>query len=708
MPRSCGPCPTGCSKCSSGSSCSNCSNNLVKSGSTCVCNSTQNLYYNAAGKNCTSCSAAIPYCASCSSSGLSTSCSSCSSGSFKNTTSGLCQLCSPYCSTCTSSSCTLCVSSTFSISGTTCYCDASQQLFLTTSTSPNSCASCSSFVSNCQTCTAPSGTVLCQTCQGGYFPSGAACLACVPLCLSCTSLLNCASCAATFVSNGTDCVCGVGYVLNAAGTKCLLCDLLIPNCLTCISSGGGSYYCGACQDPFYEAVANATSCTLCPVECTSCTGPLACSTCVTGYSQSGGVCTCDNCVPCVAAVLVPNCAVCDATDCLTCEPGYFLNGGTGFCEVCPPGCATCLDGATCQACLSPFVFLSPSCECNTALEQYYDPILFTCSACAAIFGPSCTDCAGAGYTSACIACVTGTYLDNSSCTACPANSTACTSASVSTACQPTFSLVGGQCICDTTYQKFLDVLGGGTCLACPALVPYCASCLETNLTASMVGCAACQDGYYIDPGLTCSLCPPTCLTCTSPTQCVDCISSYALLNGSCECDPSAQMYEAGGYCAPCEIFIDYCLQCSGVGPSAVVCLSCVDGSYIDGTNTSCIACAPNCAVCDGSGCLNCSVGFQDVGGSCEFLDDCQAYTGMDVNCVDCNTNITFDNSTNTTVITVECLACQAGYYLFGSTSCIGCPSTCATCSDEFSCLLCQPTFTLRAGACVCNPYDNEF
>lgn len=160
------------------------------------------------------------------------------------------------------------------------------------------------------------------------------------------------------------------------------------------------------------------------------------------------------------------------------------------------------------------------------------------------------------------------------------------------------------------------------------------------------------------------------------------------------------MFETGSLCAPCYAFIDYCTDCTGVGPLGVTCNSCVDGTYLDlTTNTTCISCAPNCASCNSSGCVNCSGGFSNIAGTCVYQDTCSTFLNMDINCADCLNVSETNSTTNVTTFTETCVACQAGFYLFSDTLCVACQSSCSTCSSYLTCLTCEPTFTLVSGSC---------
>jgi hypothetical protein len=282
-------------------------------GGLCQCDSTQNLYYDSVTGTCVVCSTAISSCTSCLATGLLTTCLTCVSGYYPDGTT--CVPCNNYCLTCTNTTCTLCSSSTFTISGQDCICDNTQQLFLDTMTS--TCLICSSFISNCQTCDNSTSTLTCLLCADGYYYDGAICQTCISLCVNCTTAVNCFACEATFITDGTSCFCDTvnNYILDSITGTCVLCSYLIAGCQTCITTP--SLYCQTCSNPYYSAIVNDTSCTLCPIECTSCTDAATCTGCTTGYTlQTNNTCTCDNCATC--GLTYPNCAVCDASSCLIC------------------------------------------------------------------------------------------------------------------------------------------------------------------------------------------------------------------------------------------------------------------------------------------------------------------------------------------------------------------------------------------------------
>ena len=130
--------------------------------------------------------------------------------------------------------------------------------------------------------------------------------------------------------------------------------------------------------------------------------------------------------------------------------------------------------------------------------------------------------------------------------------------------------------------------------------------------------------------------------------------------------------------------------------ATVQCTTCGAGTYLNGA-TTCSLCGANCASCTSSTvCLTCFPGFLPVpstGGICTFSNQCASFTTPDPNCAFCTLS-----GTSTTI----CTSCKAGFYVDNQVSCVQCPSTCSTCTDYLTCLICEPTFTLKNGACICD------
>lgn len=167
------------------------------------------------------------------------------------------------------------------------------------------------------------------------------------------------------MTTGTDCFCNysAGLVINTADTQCVLCDGLVANCLTCVTSP--TVYCELCQDPYYNDTVNTTTCLLCPIECASCVDPANCTSCIAGFTLSGGVCVCDDCSGCNA--LMTGCGICNTSMCFYCASDYFMNETSGVCELCTIGCSTCFNDTYCTVCSAPFILVNLSCECNTTI-----------------------------------------------------------------------------------------------------------------------------------------------------------------------------------------------------------------------------------------------------------------------------------------------------------------------------------------------------
>lgn len=232
--RVCTPCPAGCAVCNSTVVCSTCFPGFTKSASVCTCDATKNLFYSSVTNTCTTCAIAIINCTTCVLNGTTTSCQACALGTYliNNT----CLPCTTYCTNCTATTCNKCPA-TFVISGTTCICNATLQLFL----SNGSCVSCSTLISNCSNCTF-NGTLQCTTCIAGNFFNGLTCLTCGLLCTTCNSSSTCAVCFPTFVSINGTCACNQtdGFYLNAPTNQCLQCSNIISDCSTCFYNTTGS------------------------------------------------------------------------------------------------------------------------------------------------------------------------------------------------------------------------------------------------------------------------------------------------------------------------------------------------------------------------------------------------------------------------------------------------------------------------------------
>ena len=232
----CSPCPVTCSACNSLVDCTNCTSNYEILGGICDCNATAQMFED--GGFCSTCETFITNCTSCTGVGpLAVACVTCVDGTYLNSSSNTCEPCSPFCSLCTITDCTQCISPTFSINATECYCNETAQVFLNTSSTPESCDACANFIPSCLDCSNSSGTLFCQQCSVALYFDGTACVPCNPHCLNCTSSA-CFECEPTFNISGADCICNqtAGMVINSADTQCVICDGLVSNCQVCITT----------------------------------------------------------------------------------------------------------------------------------------------------------------------------------------------------------------------------------------------------------------------------------------------------------------------------------------------------------------------------------------------------------------------------------------------------------------------------------------
>jgi proprotein convertase subtilisin/kexin type 5 len=128
----------------------------------------------------------------------------------------------------------------------------------------------------------------------------------------------------------------------------------------------------------------------------------------------------------------------------------------------------------------------------------------------------------------------------------------------------------GTCQCLEPHFAFYE-----HCVAC---LPGCAECPEEYPTI----CTSCEDGYYLEEQF-CYQCPEGCLSCSSPTVCGSCASTY---------EPSGQ--ECVRKCNfPCQ-------TCPADDPD--VCESCVEGyTPADTTCAQTQSCTDsNCMFCPAS------------------------------------------------------------------------------------------------------------
>ncbi|KAH9483647.1 Furin-like protease 2 [Psilocybe cubensis] len=401
------------------------------------------------------------------------------------------------------------------------------------------------------------------------------------------------------------------------------------------------------------------------------------------------------------------------SSCESCADGFF--GPT--CQPCPSGCTSCDQGISGSGrCLTPAVPNAPS----------------TCS------------------------CLNGQCGSNGQCTCNPGwvantNGTACAK------CAPGFFLTStGDCkVCQLGCTSCADTTG--TCISCDEGLTQDANdgtkC--SPLTPKTSAGNVCPDGSFVN-GASCSLCSPSCQTCSGPSSndCIICASGQFRLNGNCVgtdsngvCQGSNGMVAdnvkkecdtCGAKCTSCRI-PNFTLastfdqaQCTDCLPGFVLsegkCVaSCPTGSFVSPQdNLTCTACSSTCGTCVGAAdfCLTCKPGQLASSGQC--VSTCPSNTfASSGSCIKCHPDCascsgpSFNQCStcppDRPVLTNgRCLPTCAKAQFFDPTtsSCQACDSSCSSCSGAgpSNCLACASTTqVLRGGSCVsanCNGASN--
>ena len=194
-------------------------------------------------------------------------------------------------------------------------------------------------------------------------------------CAACVARLDsntCTSCEATYaLRSPTDChLCAHNEVLNNAGDDCALCSSIHPSCTAC-SDETTCTVCGFGA----EVKSDQSGCYNCQDidnECIACSSESVCTECLSDYTLMNNAC----------------------------EPAPAGTEGTtevgGQKQDCSAGCTSCSDVDTCDSCGDGFALSGSSC--------------ITCDS-------TCKTCEESA--SNCVACYSGSYLEDSQCKACP-------------------------------------------------------------------------------------------------------------------------------------------------------------------------------------------------------------------------------------------------------------------------------------------------
>ena len=531
---------------------------------------------------------------------------------------------------------------------------------------------------NCLTCFGP-GHGNCLVCNYGYLqPYNNLCLSTCPqgfqnkpqysgaswgvceICPSypcectCSNCVNgvCISCAPnTFrepITNQCVSKCPIGYYGDPVLQKCLQCD---RSCLACNGSSLNSCY--NCSSGYYLQPSSGTCLQSCPLA---------------GYypNPASNVCSpcASDCSSCVGP-LSTQCLACNASYYLqpfsneckdTCPSGYYPDFSNNVCAACDLGCLTCTESFVCTSCKEGFYLYQSNCIRSCPQSYWNDDLTHECKLC----DIACLTCSGSA--SYCNSCKKGYFLHSNthSCLAgCPAGYYADLRTSTCNACHPGCAACtgGSNSECTSCNAGYYLQINSTVCLSsCPtkgwadASGNICSPCTSPCLTCAAQICTSCESGYYFNP-LTnlcedtcpdgyyknstnnrCHTCNSACATCTggNHTECNRCSTDYYLQPFSTTClktcpiegywrDPS------NNTCSPCSI---KCKSC--IGPEALQCTSCGDGTYLQPWSQGCDAFCPMgyfansttaaCASCDtcsnNTQCVSC---FESETGSSFLL-----------------------------------------------------------------------------------------
>lgn len=521
--------------------------------------------------------------------------------------------------------------------------------------------------------------------------------------------------------------CGYGYYANSylCGT-CSVCSL--ANCLDCTKLNYITMVCTTCATGFYLTTTG--TCVGCPSTCATCsliagTSTVNCLTCKSTFTPkvTSGVtsCVCTStqyqnpsplsCITCSTSST--GCKACTKTTsiiCSSCLTGFYLTAPT--CTACMPVCYNCTNGATCAACVNNLVLNATGvCECSAG--TFLNPVTKTCVACSTLQA-NCLACSyntfynpAAPTTVVCSSPAPGYFiLPNGTASPCIQYCQVCADAVTCTTPYPTFSYDSAThtCYCDATLATPLYLSAAGTsCVPCTSSIPGCTACVNVTTTQ----CTSCTGaGYYytgVYPVATCSVCPSTCITCSSGTSCGTCVSTFVLVGGVgvCQCDTGSQYFlnPATSQCALCSSLFTNCATCTDT-PS-LQCTACNTNYYPAADGLTCLPCNPLCDTCNNpTTCILCLSGYiTELNGTCTCSGACSTcMTASSGACPVCTTG------------PLDCSVCSPGYYHNTATTCIVCPPAlhCQECSNTPICTTCISPFIMSATGCVCNATAGKY
>ncbi|CAD8092786.1 unnamed protein product [Paramecium primaurelia] len=592
------------------------------------------------------------------------------------------------------------------------------------------------------------------TCDVGYYynSTDTKCLTCINNCDICVDGTTCKTCSLNYTliktsNNGVQCVLIKCLVVDS--TKgCTSCQYGFY-----LSNINGIGYCLQCLSPLTNSICRpysnqAPNVTVAPATSVAVSSSPA-YVCANGYYWNSQYCSPCKSLPTSGkpgASANGYCVCSTYLDCtsIVCNSGYALVQNT--CQEIPKGCQTYMisnDGTTliCTACIASYSLVSNACipsqncqqfstttgncvqcasgfylnwqynsfvsQVSTDANPYFNNFPSQCSACTI---SNCLTCTGP---TVCTTCQNGYFWQTSQYLQQPSNGSqgscqpcmqGCQTCSNNQSCQTCFS----------GYYMVYPYSGINYCQLC-STVPAISNCLtcDTSQTAphaqSLIPtCRSCPSGYYLYSG-KCVVCTGGCLACDADNSCTQCVSqgyAYDQANKKCVACSTITGCTSCSYngtqlnCSACQDLyyrnttnnITTCSLCSALaGKNYLRCVSstsptqCLDNFYLNGS--SCMPQISNnkCLTYDNnSGCTSCITGYIIVGNTCQLC------TSTNAQCIKCQV---IANTGSSQSASLQCAACQTGYYLTTSYGCTACPNVkgcevcnsagCQTCSSGY-------------------------
>ncbi|XP_061578613.1 proprotein convertase subtilisin/kexin type 5 isoform X3 [Cololabis saira] len=521
----------------------------------------------------------------------------CSSGSYANLATQLCEDCSPNCEECVGSgdnciSCSKGSDELFLHQGR-CWSNCPEGFFETSEASceacDSSCLTCDETKSQCLSCTdghyLESGSCRLNCSLQTYPAADGTCRRCPPHCEVCSDDRTCFKCTFLYLMlNGVcEATCPMGYYEDMDEGRCGQCHPtctscsgpLADDCETC-STFSPKLYKGACLEDcpagtYYEMAA--TECQECHQTCMRCTGPdpNQCTQCEKGL------------------VLDPNTLLCGVTGDTACPPRTYLHDDQFTCMGCHRHCHSCEGPGDdeCQTCAVPRYLHNSTCasECPAgeyATRQEADgqelgfclPCDHVCSTCTGASPRDCLTCS-AGYLrlfQLCVThCPTGYYREDSYCQKCDESCELCTGPgpeSCRTCPAPLLELQGTKlCVkrCPHRFYQLNSICKQChiSCQTCTDSSPQgCVTCDWGSTLKDKVCYPRCEEGHYFSEEEMCEPCDVSCRHCNGPRpdQCLTCHRDFSLHAVGNRCARCCQAGKNDTSCCVCDSHSALCVE----------------------------------------------------------------------------------------------------------------------------------------------------